>query len=183
MRSISPSSAQKASPTSSPSGPSICHCNRSRDAFFDEVEEWLNYHRWARAAFKANGELSLRFSSRGRHGSHFLASRALNAGGFTLQIAQVIQPCPANFTFADDFNRADRGRVQRENAFDAHAKTDPAHRKGGAGRPALLGDHHTLECLEALLHLLAFAFLQAHVDAYGIARAELGQVFAQLRFM
>src|SRR6267142_1828896 len=111
------------------------------------------------------------------------ASRALDAGGLALQIAQVIQPCPANFTFANHFNGADRGGVQRKDALDANAKTDPAHRKGGAGRPALLGDHHALECLEALLHLLAFAFLQADVDAYGVTGAELGKVFAQLLFM
>src|SRR5260370_41949530 len=55
--------------------------------------------------------LSLRFAAGGRHGSHFLAVRSLDAGGFALQVAQVIQPCPSNFTFADDFNRADRGRV------------------------------------------------------------------------
>src|SRR5713226_2126588 len=127
--------------------------------------------------------LSLCFGSRGRHSRHFLASRALDAGGLALQIAQVIQPCTANFTLANDFDRADGRRVQRENAFDADAKTDSAHCKGGTGRPALLGDHHALECLEALLHLLAFAFLQADVDAHGIARAELGEVFAQLRFV
>src|SRR5467141_1138665 len=92
--------------------------------------------------------LNLRFSSRGRHRSHFLASCALDAGGLALQIAQVIQPCPANFTLADNFNRADGGRVQWKNALDAYAKTDPAHRKGRAGRPALLGDRseeHTSE--------------------------------------
>src|SRR6267378_4126592 len=127
--------------------------------------------------------LSLRFAARGRHRRHFFASRALDAGGLALQIAQVIQPCPANFTFANHFNGADRGGVQRKNALDANAKTDPTHSKGGAGRPALLGDHHPLECLEALLHLLAFAFLQADVDAHGVPRAELREVFAQLRFM
>src|SRR5258708_1600621 len=127
--------------------------------------------------------LSLRFGAGGRHGSHFLAVRSLDAGGFALQVAQVIQACPANFTLSDDFNRADRWRVQRKNSLDANAKADPAHRKGCAGRPALLGDHHTLECLEALLHLLAFAFLQADVDAHGISRAKLGEVFAQLPFM
>src|SRR5258708_39493438 len=93
--------------------------------------------------------LTLRSLARGPHRRHFFASRALDAGGLALQIAQVIQPCPANFTFANHFNGADRGGVQRKDALDANAKTDPAHRKGGAGRPALLGDHHALECLEA----------------------------------
>src|SRR5260370_4709333 len=98
--------------------------------------------------------LSLRFGAGGRHGSHFLAVRSLDAGGFALQAAQVIQPCPANFTFADDFNRADRGRVQRANTLNADAKTHPAHHKGVDGRPALLGGHHALECPEAPLTLL-----------------------------
>src|SRR5260370_41595989 len=72
------------------------------------------------------------FGPRHGHGSHFLASRTLDAGGLALQIAQVIQPRTANFTLADDVNRTDRRRVQRENALDANAKTNPAHRKSRA---------------------------------------------------
>src|SRR5260370_15233393 len=71
--------------------------------------------------------LSLRLGAGGRHSSQFFASRALDTGGLALQIAQVIQPRPANFTLADHFNRADRGRVQRKDTLDADAKTDPAH--------------------------------------------------------
>ena len=73
--------------------------------------------------------------------------------------------------------------MERENALDADAKTDPAHRKCGARRAALLGNHHTFECLEAFLDLFPFTFLQADVDAHGVTRAKLGEVFAQLRFM
>src|SRR5260370_35379944 len=122
--------------------------------------------------------LSLRLGAGGRHSSQFFASRALDTGGLALQIAQVIQPRPANYTLANRVNRADRGRVQRKDALDANAKTDPAHRARRAGGPSLLGDHHALECLEALLHLPAFAVLQADVDAHGVARAEVGEVFA-----
>src|SRR6266567_540983 len=103
--------------------------------------------------------LSLRVGAGGRHSGQFFASRALDTGGLALQITQVIQPRPANFTLANHFDRTDRGRMQRKDALDANAKTDPAHRERRAGRPSLLGDHHALECLEALLHLLAFAFL------------------------
>src|SRR5437660_5603404 len=128
--------------------------------------------------------LNLRLGAGGCHGSNFLlASSALDAGGFAPQVAQIVQPCPANFTLANHLNRADCRRMEWEDAFDAYAKTDPAHSEGGTGGPALLGNHHTLECLEALLHLLAFAFLQADVDAHGVARAKLRKIFAQLRFM
>jgi len=72
-----------------------------------------------------NSRLSLCFGSGSRHGSHFLATGALDAGSLALQIAQVIQPRSAHFTFANDFDRADCWRVQRENAFDANAKADP----------------------------------------------------------
>src|SRR2546428_14047580 len=168
MKNTSPSLAQKASLTFSPDGNEKAPV--ARGLFFNasEIE---------------NSCLSLRFGSGSRHGRHFLASRALNAGSLALQIAQVIQPRAAYFTLANDFNRADRGRVQRENAIEADAKADPAHGKCCTGRPALLGDHHALERLKALLHLLAFTFLQADVDAHGIARSELGEVFAQLRFV
>src|SRR5260370_24711518 len=128
--------------------------------------------------------LNLRLGAGSCHGSNsLLASSALDAGGFAPQVAQIVQPCPANFTLANHLDRADGGRMEWEDAFDAYAKTDPAYRKRGTGRAALLGDHHAFECLQALLDLFAFAFLQADVDAHGVARATLGEVFAQLRFM
>jgi len=65
-----------------------------------------------------------------------------------------------------------------------HATTDAAHRKGRTGGPGpSWRSLHPSKGLQAFLGLLAFAFLQAHVDAHGVARAELGEVFAQLRFM
>src|SRR5258708_39269253 len=81
--------------------------------------------------------LSLRFAAGGRHGSHFPAVRSLDAGGFALQVAQVIQPSLADFPLAHDVNRADLLRVHRKNALDPYPKTHPPHRKGCA-RPTTL---------------------------------------------
>src|SRR5262249_36545583 len=76
-----------------------------------------------------------------------------------------------------------RGRVQREDALDAGAEADATNSEGSAGGAAFLGDHNSFERLDALLDLFAFAFLEADVDANAIAGAEVGEVFAQLRFM
>src|SRR2546430_16217696 len=73
--------------------------------------------------------------------------------------------------------------MERENALDAGAEADPADGESGAGGAALLGNHNAFERLNAFLDLFAFAFEEADIDAGGIARTELGQVFAQLRFM
>src|SRR5437660_12914288 len=133
--------------------------------------------------------LDLRFGARcgaGRNGGRRLflfASSALDTGGLAPEIAQVIQPCPANFTLPNHLNRADGWRMERENELDADAKTDPAHRKCGARRAALLGDHHTFECLVAFLDLFAFTFLQSDVVADGVTRAKLGDDFAKLSFI
>src|ERR1700736_3866113 len=56
--------------------------------------------------------------SRNRHGHRlrFLAPSSLNARSLPLQIAQIIQPSSPNLTLAHYLNRADRRRVQRENA-------------------------------------------------------------------
>jgi hypothetical protein len=73
--------------------------------------------------------------------------------------------------------------MQRENALDAHTKTDTPHRKSCAGCPAFFGDNHAFKRLETFLFFLPFAFFETDIYANGVARAELGKVFAQLRFM
>ena len=73
--------------------------------------------------------------------------------------------------------------MERENALDAGAEADAADGEGGAGGAALLGNHNAFERLNAFLDLFAFAFEEADIDADGIARTELGEVFAQLRVM
>src|SRR5437870_2199218 len=69
--------------------------------------------------------------------------------------------------------------MERENALDTGAEADAADRESGAGGAALLGNHNAFERLNAFLDLFAFAFEEAD----GIARTELGEVFAQLRVM
>jgi len=127
--------------------------------------------------------LGLRFGTGGRHRSHFLAVGALDARGFALQIAQVIQPCPANFTLATTSIELIVGECSgKMRSMPTPKLTRRTVNVALDARP-FLEITHALEGLEALLHLLAFAFLQADVDAHGVARAELGEVFAQLRFM
>jgi len=73
--------------------------------------------------------------------------------------------------------------MQREDALDAGAEADAADRERGAGGAAFLGNHNAFERLDAFLDLFAFAFKEADIDSDGVARAELGEIFAQLRFM
>src|SRR5207249_12144706 len=106
MKNTSPSLAQKASLTFSRDGNEKAPVVRGLFFNASEIETSC---------------LSLRFGSGSRHGRHFFASRALDAGSLALQIAQIIQPRPANFTLTHHFNRADGRRVQRENALEADA--------------------------------------------------------------
>ena len=73
--------------------------------------------------------------------------------------------------------------MERENALDAGAEADAADRESGAGGAALLGNHNAFERLNAFLDLFAFPFEEADINADGVARTELGEVFAQLRVM
>src|SRR6266849_3225271 len=170
-KNISPSPAPRASPTFSPN----CKPFKTKKPRFRGF--------FANAYGFETRRLSLCFATRRCRCSHFLAVRALDAGCLALQIAQVIQPRPANFALSDHLNRADRRRMQGEDALNAHAKAHAPHRKGGAGGPALLRNHYTLKSLQALFHLLAFAFLEPYVNAHRIARAKFREVFTQLRFM
>src|SRR5882762_3314333 len=133
----------------------------------------------------ATHSLCLRLCSRCRGGRSwgFLAGRSLDTGSLSTKFTQVVESGAAHLALADHFNRADGGGVQRKNALDTYAKAHPAHRERRTGRSALLGDHHAFERLQALLFLLAVAFLQADIDTDGVTRPEFGEVFAQLRFM
>src|SRR6476646_3076284 len=85
--------------------------------------------------------LRLGCSSSRCNGGHFFAGGALDPGSLSAQIAQVVETRAANFALADHFNRANRGRVEREYALDADAEANAAYGECGAGSPALLGDH------------------------------------------
>src|SRR6266700_17969 len=139
---------------------------------------------------RAKNELRLGFgfrscgcSGRNGRGFLFLAASALDAGGLALQITEVIKTSAANLAFAYHFDGANRGGMQREDALDAHTEAySPDCKRCARGTP-FLRDHHAFKGLEPLLFLLALAFLEADVHANGIARAKLGEVFAQLRVM
>src|SRR5207302_9244914 len=107
----------------------------------------------------------------------------LDAGGLASQIAEEVETSAADLAFANHFDGADRWGMQGEDAFDAYAEADATHGESGAGSAALLRDDHTFKSLETFFFLLAFTFLEADVHADGVARAEFGEVFAQLRFM
>src|SRR5213082_181529 len=113
----------------------------------------------------------------------FLSTSALDAGSLAPQFAQVIQAGAADLAFTDHFDGANHRRMQWKDALNAYTKADAADGESGAGGPAFLRDHHAFKSLEAFLFLLTLAFLQADVHANSITRAELGKVFAQLRFM
>src|ERR1700676_4322971 len=106
---------------------------------------------------------------------------ALDAGSFALEIAEVIEAGATDLAFANDFDGADRRRMEREDAVNAHAKDNPADRGGGAGGAAFLRDDHAFKSLKAFLFLIAFALFEADVHADGIAGAEVRKIGAQLR--
>src|ERR1700693_6469838 len=113
----------------------------------------------------------------------FFTSRTLDARSLALQFAQIIKPRTPHFTASDHVNRAEGRGMQRENSLNPPAKANAPHRERRARRPPLLRNHHALKRLQALLFLLAFAFLQPHIYSYAVARTKLRQIFAQLRFM
>ena len=123
--------------------------------------------------------------SRGGSGFGYFAgfAGALNAGGFAAQIAEEVEACAADMALAGDFNGGDGRRMEREDALNAGAKADAADREGGARSAAFLGNDHAFKGLDAFLDLFAFAFEEADVDADGVTRAKLRQIFAQLHFM
>jgi len=119
----------------------------------------------------------------GFHGRSLFAGGALDAGGLAPEVAEVIEAGAANLALAGDFDGRDRGRMEREDALDAGAEADATYGECGAGGAALLGDHNAFERLDAFLDLFAFAFEEADIDPDCVARAEVGEVFAQLRFV
>src|SRR5215831_7564526 len=108
---------------------------------------------------------------------------ALDAGGLAFQIAEVVQTGASDMALARNLDGGDGGRMERKYALYAGAKADAAHGEGGARRATLFGDDHAFKGLDAFFDLVAFAFKEADVDLDRVARAEVGQIFAQLRFM
>src|SRR3984957_8373181 len=68
-----------------------------------------------------------------------------------------------------------------ENSLDANSEAHSTHRERFAQHFAASAHHHAFERLDALF--IALTFFQADVDANGIARAEFGEIFAELRVL
>src|ERR1700691_5374893 len=73
--------------------------------------------------------------------------------------------------------------MQRENAFDADAEGDAPQGEGRASELTSTLHDDAFKRLHAFFFLLAICFFQDHVDPDGVARAEIGEVFAQLRLL
>src|SRR4029077_5774506 len=71
--------------------------------------------------------------------------------------------------------------MHREDSLDADSEADSTHRERFAQHFAAAAHHHAFEGLDTLF--IAFAFFQADVDANGIARAEFGEILAELRVL
>src|SRR5437868_4413673 len=93
-----------------------------------------------------------------------------DAGGFTGAAAQVIKLGAADVAAAHHLDMVDDRRIEREDALDALAETDLAHREAGADALVRAGDAHPLE----ILHASAVAFDHLDADAQRVARAEFG---------
>src|SRR6476619_7402963 len=105
---------------------------------------------------------------------HFLDARGL-AGEMT----QVVELGATDTAATDHVDVGQHGAVEGENALHADAVRDLADGERGADAAAPTGDDHSLERLDALL----FPFLDAHVHAHGITRAEGGQVGTEPLFL
>src|ERR1700751_2977844 len=68
-----------------------------------------------------------------------------------------------------------------EDPLDANSEAYATHRERFAQHFASATHHHAFERLDALF--IALAFFQPDVDANGIARAEFGEILAELRVL
>src|SRR5436190_1544892 len=93
--------------------------------------------------------------------------------------AQVIELRPADRATADDLDRIDVRRIEREDALDALAETDLAHGEGAAQAAIGAGDADAFEILDSG----ALALDDLHADAERVPRAEFGNVLARLEML
>jgi hypothetical protein len=95
------------------------------------------------------------------------------ASGFATQSAEIVELCAANVCGAEYVDFIDDLGVERENTLDALAE---AHLADGEGwlRATAFGDDGAFEGLGALF----VAFLDADVNADGVAWSEAGNVGA-----
>ena len=117
------------------------------------------------------------FSGFARDGNHRLTcTDALDASGFTAQVAEVIQFGATHTTHDRDFDLGDFGRVDGERTFDAATIGNLANGERFANATTATANDDTFENLDAFF----VAFLNIDVHANGIAGTEIRQVGANL---
>ena len=112
-----------------------------------------------------------------------LSLRLLGLGGFAARVAalgdagrlagaaaQIIELGAADGAAADDLDRIDVRRIEREDALDALAEADLADGEAGADALVRAGDADAFEILDAG----ALAFDDLDADAQRVAGAEFG---------
>src|SRR5215471_11187545 len=92
------------------------------------------------------------------------------AGGLALQITQVVKLRAADTASTDDVDMVDYRSLHRENALDALAKADLAHRNGLPHSFVMPRDDGAFESLQPLF--VAFFDLDVHADR--VAGTKLG---------
>ena len=95
---------------------------------------------------------------------------ALDLGSLARTTTQVEQLCAADLALADNGNFLNKGAVDGEDTLNADTVGNAANGKGLCNAAVLLSNDGTLESLDTL----TLAFLDANVNANGIANVELG---------
>src|SRR5690606_39736669 len=114
--------------------------------------------------------------SRSSLGFFFVVGDFGDPGGFAAAVAQVIELGAADAAAADDLDRIDVGRIEREDALDALAEGNLADGERRAERvAALAGDADAF----VVLHARARAFRHLVADADGVARLEVRDGLAE----
>src|SRR5580704_6050342 len=103
-------------------------------------------------------------------------SAFLQAGGFSLESAQIIKLRPANLSGADHVDVIDNSRAQRENTLHAMPKADLADGDRLAHTGILAREHGAFKHLNTLF----FAFFDLDVNLDRIARTERRQIGAAI---
>src|SRR5689334_19684039 len=142
--------------------------------------------RWLRPPFRFGLTGLLSFGRLGlRRGGLLLASLAARVAALsdtrrlTGAATQVIELGATNGAAADDLDRVDGRRIEREDALDTFAEADLANGEVGADALVRAGDADALEILDT--GALAFDHLDA--DAQRVAGAEFGDGAGRRQFV
>jgi hypothetical protein len=100
-----------------------------------------------------------------------------NSGSLTAQSTQVIELCSSHSSSLHEIDVVDDGGMEREDPFNTNPEARLANGNGFSGAAVLARNDYTFKRLQALLGL---RFLNANVNAHGIARLKLGNILSQL---